>query len=359
MGLGKVTMLALLGATLLTGCGTYPRRSLEPAQVAHWEDTLTRRDLGLSKEQEERILALDPQNVTGRDVQDVLAGAPAPRIIKLHGGLAPVIQRSISFCHFLQGMGYPATSLTNPSDGTYTFSCYESSRKIAGVIAWYYEKEGLRPMLIGHSQGGMQVVKVLHRLAQDSELHVWSPLTWKPQSRCEIKDPLTGRTRPVAGLVLPWASSVGAGGFTRVLPTQWDMFLPGLSLHRIPDSVEEFTGFCKKFDTLGGDYLGYGSMNHYKSQGSAVVRNVWLPTSYSHTFMPQTKHLLKSQQIKDWINDYRPSERPVVKLELHENFDADSSRILWAAEVWFRIKKHWVIELQRWIHARRGEPYGP
>ena len=45
------------------------------------------------------------------------------------------------------GMGYPGASITNPGDGTYTFSCYESSEKIAGVIAWYYEREGLRPMM--------------------------------------------------------------------------------------------------------------------------------------------------------------------------------------------------------------------
>ena len=30
---------------------------------------------------------------------------------------------------------------------------------IAGLIAGYYEQDGLRPMLIGHSLGGMQVVK--------------------------------------------------------------------------------------------------------------------------------------------------------------------------------------------------------
>ena len=54
------------------------------------------------------------------------------------------------FCRFLVGMGYPAGSITNPGDGTYTFSCYESSEKIAGCIAWYYEREGLRPMIVGH-----------------------------------------------------------------------------------------------------------------------------------------------------------------------------------------------------------------
>ena len=43
------------------------------------------------------------------------------------------------------------------------------------------EREGLRPMMVGHSQGGMQVVKVLRKLAglSSSELHVCNPLTWK------------------------------------------------------------------------------------------------------------------------------------------------------------------------------------
>jgi hypothetical protein len=348
------TAVALLALTILTGCGTYPRLGLDPAQARQWEKTLTRREIGLSRERADKILALNPEEVSGQDVRDLLSAAPAPRIIHLHGGVAKVIPRSMSFCEFLIGMGYPAASLTNPSDGTVTFSCYESSRKIAGVIAWYYEKEGLRPMMIGHSQGGMQAVKVLHRLAGKSALSVWNPLTWKPEARCEITDPLSGRAQPVAGLVLPYASAVGAGGLTRVLPKQWNMCWPGLSLHRIPDSVEAFTGFCKEADLLGGDFLGYGSMNHYKakSKGRAVVRNVWLPTAYVHGLIPETKHLLKSQQIKDWIDNYRPAGEPIVRLELHEQFDADASHILWAADVWYSIKKHWVLELQRWIRAK-------
>ena len=48
----------------------------------------------------------------------------------------------------------------------------------------------------------------------------------------------------------------GAGGLTRILPSVWDM---NTRLHDIPDSVEEFIGFCKEKDLLGGDYLGYGS----------------------------------------------------------------------------------------------------
>jgi len=348
-----VTALFVAAAALLSGCGTFPRQGLEPALARQMEQSLTRHDLKLAPEVEDKILALDPDNVTAQDVCDILSNAPAPRIINIHGGIAKVIARMVSFSEFLIGMGYPAVSLTNPSDGTYSFSSYESSEKLAGVIAWYYEKEGLRPMMVGHSQGGFQVVKVLYRLAEKppAKLHVWSPLTWEAESRREIIDPLTGEKRPVAGLVLPYSTSLGAGGLTRCLPNQWDMCF---RLHIIPDSVEEFTGFCKGRDLLGGDFLGYGSANHYKPNGKAVVRNVWLPTEYKHGSIPDTKHLLESQAMKDWINNYRPANELIATPQLDQQFDSDSSHILWAADVWFSIKKHWVLELQRLIQAKRG-----
>ena len=355
---GAATALALLATTILAGCGTYPRQGLDAAQAQQLEQTLARHESGLTPEQETKILALDPRNVTGQDVRELLSNAPAPRIINLHGGVHSTVRHSRSFAEFLIGMGYPGRSLTNASDGTWTFSCYESSRKIAGVIAWYYEKEGLRPMMVGHSQGGMQAVKVLHRLAQKppAKLHVWNPITWSQETRCEIIDPIDGYPRPVAGLILPYASAVGSGGLARLLPNQWDMCLvPGLRLHRIPDAVEEFTGFCKGADLWGGDYLGYGPMNHYKPEGHAAVRNVWLPSAYKHMSIPDTKHLLNSQPIRAWIDHYRPADEWIVKLRLDEQFDADASNILWAADVWYSIKKHWVLELQRWIRARRAQ----
>jgi hypothetical protein len=347
----------LLAAMLLSGCGTVPRRGLEPARARQLEQTLSRPALQIPPELEEKILALDPSNVTAEDVREVLSHAPSPRIINLHGGIATVIARMVSFSEFLMGMGYPAVSLANPGDGTYSFSCYESSGKIAGVIAWHYEKEGLRPMMVGHSQGGMQVVKVLHQLAKrpPARLPVWNPLTWEKENRREILDPLTGEPRTVAGLVLPYATSVGAGGLTRALPNQWDMCF---RLRKIPDSVEEFTGFCKGRDLLGGDLLGYGRLNHYQSNGKAVVRNVWLPAEYKHGSIPDTKHLLENQEMKDWINSYRPGSEQVSTPQLDRQFDADSSHILWAADVWFSIKKHWVLELQRLIQAKRGKSSG-
>lgn len=350
--------MALGASLLLAGCGTYDRHGLEPGRARQIEKSLARHEAWLSKDMENQILALNPTNVTARDISEVLSHTPAPRIINIHGGLARVIPRMVSFSEFLIGMGYPAFSVTNPCDGTYSFSCYESSEQIAGMVAWFYEREGLRPIMVGHSQGGMQVVKVLHQLAAQppAKLHVWNPLTWKKEERCEIADPLTRQCRPVVGLHLPYATSVGAGGLTRILPNQWDMTL---RLRTIPDSVEEFTGFCKKNDLLGGDFLGYGSVNQFKAANKAVVRNVWLPTKYKHGMIPDTQHLLKSQQIKDWINAYRPSDDPIVTTMPDVQFDADSRHILWAADVWYSIKKHWVQELQRLILAERTQHHDP
>ena len=206
-------------------------------------------------------------------------------------------------------------------------------------------------MMLGHSQGGMQVVKVLYRLAGKAPLQVWNPLTWKKEERCEITDPLTRQVRPVAGLEVSFAASVGAGGLTRLLPNQWDI---NTRLHQIPDSVVEFVGFCKVNDLLGGDYLGYGSANHYTATGHALVRNVWLPKEYKHGLIPNTAHLLKSRPIVDWLNNYKPSGELVTEPKLEVTFTADSSHIIWAAEMWYTIKKHWVLELQRHIRADRA-----
>jgi len=349
----RINLPALCAAVLLVGCGKFHRQGLEGARLQQAEGAFIGSGPRLSPQLEDKILSLNPTNVTAQDVRDVLSHVPAPRVVNIHGGLAEVIPMMVSFSEFLIGMGYPEVSLTNPSDGTYTFSCYESSEKIAGAIAWFYEKEGLRPMLVGHSQGGFQVIKVLYQFSgnSSSKLHVWNPLTWERQERCEIVDPLTKRTRSAADLQLPYATVVGTGGLTRILPNQWDMTF---RLHTIPNSVEEFTGFCKHFDLLGGDFLGYGSANYFQAAGTSVVRNVWLPTKYRHRSIPDTKHLLNDPQIVDWINHYRPTDEPVARPKLDRRFESDSSHILWAADVWFSIKKHWVLELQKSIWAKRA-----
>jgi hypothetical protein len=346
-----LTHLALV-TLFFAGCATYKRSGL-PVERARAREQQFHPPI-LSAELEDKILALDPLHVSEKDIREVLSQAPAPRIISIHGGIYPVHRRMISFSQFLIGMGYPAFSITNANDGTFTFSCYESSDLMVGMIAWYYEKEGLRPIMVGHSQGGFQEIKILHKFAgHDAEaMAVWNPLTWSREKRYEIKDPLTGTNRPVVGLQLGYATCMGAGGVTRLLPNQWNM---AFRLRSIPDSIEEFTGFYKFRDLLGGDLWGYGSMNYFQANGKAKVRNIELPGAWKHGAIPDTKHLLKDQAIIDRINAYVPPEEAAVHIAgTEENMKPETLYLPWAEDVWYSIKKYWVIDLQRYIRAHRA-----
>ena len=342
-------LITIIFAALIAGCATTRYEYREPAYTQPIEKGLVLRQFSLEPSLEEKILAMNPEGVTDREVREVLSRAPAPRIVNIHGGIYPVHLCMISFSEFLIGMGYPEDKIRSPGDGSFSFSCYESSEKIAGAIAWYYEKEGLRPMLIGHSQGGIQAVKVLHELAGNfsDQIPIWNPLTGKIEERYSIIDPITGHVRTVVGLQVSYATAVGAGGFTRFLPNQWVMVD---KLRSIPDTTVEFTGFIIGMDLLGGDLLGFGSANTYAPNGKAEVRNVRLPIGYNHVTVPVTAHLVESQETKDWLNVYVPTDQP----ELTDKLKANSSNILWAADVWYSIKKHWVLELQRVILAKRN-----
>jgi hypothetical protein len=348
--------LLLFLTVLASGCGAVRRTGLPPQRAKQIEVEQVQLRYQLTPEQEEKILALDPEHVSDTDIRNTLSNAPAPQMILIHGGLDSVVPRMVSFGDFLIGMGYPAQGITNPGDGTYTFSCLESAKMLTGICAWYYEKNGLRPMIVGHSQGGFQAVKILYRLAGNygTNTTVWSPLTWKSEKRSAIIDPLTGKPRPVVGLTLPFASATCSGGFTRILPNQWDMIG---KLRSIPDTVEDFTGFYSGVDWKGGDFWGYGPANYSHSIGTAKVRTVNLPPGYIHGAIPDTRHLLQSEAMKDWINNYRPADKPFDAPTLDVQFEGDSRHILWAADVWFSIKKHWVLELQNLIRARRNNQH--
>lgn len=339
----------LLVAVLLSACGGSRYSYRLDTYLGPVEQGTVLRDTAIDESLEEEILALDAEQVSDTDVREVLSQAPAPRIINIHGGIYPVHLAMKSFSRFLIGMGYPEAKIRNPADGSYSHSCYESSEKLAGYIAWYYEREGMRPMMVGHSQGGIQAVKVLYELsgAFSDRLAVWNPVTVTREDRYTIVDPLTGAERPVVGLQVSYATAVGSGGLTRFLPNQWSM---AGKLRRIPDSAVEFTGFYIGLDLLGGDLMGFGSSNRYVANGGASVRNVRLPSTYSHVTVPTTKHLAESEEIREWINDYAPSDEP----ELDREFSASSSNILWAADVWHSVKKHWVLELQNLILAKRA-----
>ena len=193
-------------AIAVAGCGVRPLRA--PNDPASPPPRATP-----DRAVEDRILALNPERVTAADVRDTLAKGPAPRIMLIHGGIYPVHLSMTSFGEFLVGMGYPESSIRDPYDGSWSHSPYEDAERLAGIAAWYYERDGMPPMIIGHSQGGMQAVKVLHVLdgTYSPRVPVWNPLTDFAENRTAIVDPLTGRPQEVVGLRLSYVS-VGGGG---------------------------------------------------------------------------------------------------------------------------------------------------
>jgi hypothetical protein len=251
-----------------------------------------------------------------------------------------------SFSAFLIGMGYPEEKVRKPNGGGYSYNGFTDSKRLAGTLAWYYEKEGMMPILIGHSQGGMLAIKVLHELAGAFHDHipVWNPVTNEAEERARIVDPITGQARAVIGLQVRYAAAITTGKVMRILLGQWNM-VP--RVREIPDTVDEFTGFSLAWDLIAGNF---GAAARYRPLGSATVRNVTLPGGYTHITAPLTRHLAANEVTREWINRYAPMNE-VAKFPA--NVDGDSQNILHAADIWYHVKKYWCLEAQRLIRARR------
>ena len=349
----RATFLLAFTVVFLEGCATAPseRASASVASFGVAQVAARTPPRQLDAAQEKRILALDPERISETDVRITLASAPAPRIVLVHGGVVGVYLLMESFAKFLVGMGYPEANIRDPRDGAYSQNPYGSSERLAGEVAWYYEHDAMRPMLIGHSQGGMQTIKVLHELAGSfgDRIAVWNPVTDRREERYAITDPFTHVETPVVGLSVTYASVVGAGGVEFFAPSVWNM---AGRLRIIPDSVDEFTGFA-----IAGDFVawtapgGASSADEYRTQRNAVVHNVNLPSSYNHVFVPNTQHLADDPRMRDWINRYATGK----EADLSNLPGGPSDNVLWAAGVWHDIKKHWCLEAQRLIRARQLE----
>ncbi len=301
---------------------------------------------------EARLLALDAQAVCDQDVREVLGHVPAPRIIALHGSVP--ITTMAPFAEFLIAMGYPAERLRNPLDGRLTYSSFGDSRQLAGAVAWHYEREGLMPLIIGHSQGGMLALKVSQDLAGASgqALPVWDPTRGSAEARSTIRDPRTGLEHPVVGLKLPFVAALATGSVMRVLLGQWDMLA---RLRSVPDSVEEFAGYFIAWDPIAGTGPDAARDNPYRPTGSARVRNVMLPSGYGHVTLPLAVHLASNPVTRDWISLFDPRSQPAVPPAIA---DADLRNIVHAADIWFSVKKSWCLQAQQVARARRPVQQG-
>jgi hypothetical protein len=287
------------------------------------------------------LAALDCQRLSAGDVAGVLAAAPAPRIIALEGSV-PIVTME-PFAAFLEMMGYPGERLANPADGRRSYRSFIASRRLAGELAWHYEREGLMPMLIGHSQGGMVVIKTLHDLAgeQTPPIPVWNPARDEPELRTTIVDPLTGHPRSVVGLRVDYAVAMATGSLPRLLLSQWGV-LP--LLREVPDSVVEFTGFAIPWDPIAGTGP---SPAPFLAIGNARVRSVVLPVSYSHIGLPRTEHLAREPMTRAWIDAYYPGTAAPPPAH------ADTTNLIHAADIWYSVKQHWCTGAQR-LAARSG-----
>jgi hypothetical protein len=119
-------------------------------------------------------------------------------------------------------------------------------------------------------------------------------------------------------------------------------------LHQIPDTVKEFTGFSFEWDAIAGNF---GTAEPFRATGSAQVRNVILPSGASHVALPRAVELARDPATRDWIDRYVPGESTAMP-----SVAIDTSNLLHAADIWYSVKKHWCLEAQRLVLARRGKP---
>jgi hypothetical protein len=287
------------------------------------------------------VLALDCRRVAATDVARLLAKAPAPRIILFQGSLAVTTMEP--FADFLAAMGYPRERLRDPRDGRVSQGSFGDSRRWAGTVAWYYESEGMMPMLIGHSQGGMMALRILYELdgAFDDAILVWDPVADKALPRATIRDPRTGATRPVKGLTVDYAAALATGKLPRIFLGQWDMIA---RLRKVPDTVADFTGFSIPWDPVAGTL---GDPEPYAAIGTARVRNVTLPSRYSHVGLPDTLHLATQEATRRWIDAWSPDSASPPP----EGDGIDTTNIMHAADIWYSVKQHWCQSAQRMLAA--------
>ena len=201
-------------------------------------------------------------------------------------------------------------------------------------------------MLIGHSRGGMLVVRTLHELdgAFAESIEVVDPQRDISLARTHFRDPYTGTLEPVRGFRVSFGAAIATGALPRVLSGQWSMLA---RLRKIPDTVDEFTGFTIAWDPIAGNL---GAAEIYAPTGNASVRNLLLPATTSHIGAPLMEHLAADPMIRKVINAWRPQDGDLVMADPQ----VDGRNIGLAADFWFSIRRHWCLEGQRRMDALRS-----
>ena len=338
-------LLWVSGCASLTFEETY--RPLRPGP--HGWDALSQ-DPELSR----RILGLDPNRVSQRDISDILSKGPTPWLMTI----APLPPWSVEFLNlikFFVKSGYPANRIGDPRSNDYRIDWRERPEIIGGMTAWFYENDGMAPILIGWSGGGILAVHVLHTLngSPDTEkVRMVSARTGEIEERTWFRDFHTGERRPMSALRIPFAAALAAGGLGRyVQPKIWPIVH---GLHQVPDTVHEFLGFKSPQDIFGTDMLngsdaGFVEANRFQAMGSANVRSIMTDDSYDHFWVVHCNELLETPEGTVWVQNYRPDSSHGHRDYRHtiEFSFIEGKRNLFCGEIWHAVKKHWALSAQR------------
>ncbi len=271
----------------------------------------------------------------------MLPAERAPHVVLPQGSLGIVTMEP--FARFLAAMGYPSRALVDAHGGAMTTDSDIAGATLAGALAFMHERDGVRPILIGHSKGGGVVIQTLRALAgaDGDDLPLVDPRTLEPLSRTTYVDPITGERRRVVDLKLPLAAAIATGRMPRLLRGQFEL---ARVLRDVPDSAESFVGFFIPYDPIAGTFAG--DEDPYRALGRASVRNVVLPAQTSHIGAPRTEPLAADPAARAWIERYSPGAgAPPPDLRDREN-------LAMAAELWYAIKRAWCEEARRVVVAR-------
>ena len=252
-------------------------------------------------------------------MRELLALAPAPRVLLFKGSLGADME---SFGAFLQAMGYPAPRLRNPATGRYSYSlrwngcsCAECEA-LADSIGALVRSEGMAPMLVGHSGGGV---------------------TRRPHPAAAGRRPR--RTAPALRRHAGHRRAVALGAGLSGLRRRRAAAGPGAGLGARPSpataSPATRSPRCSASATTARPQAAIPP---------AQVRNVLLPAQVSHVRAFEVDGYAEHPQVRAWIEAYQPgSDAP-----LPDAPGLDLSNLPHAADLWHSLKKHWALQARQW-----------
>lgn len=348
-------ILCLIPLVALLSCGGDPIkmpsiRAYRPIPASPHGRIALMRNPDLAK----KILALDPNNISDADVRETLSKGPTPWMLSI-APLSPWSEEFLAMPRFLVEMGYPIDRIGDPRKEEYKVFWKEKPEIIAGMAAWLYELDGMNPLMMGWSGGGILTVVVLHSLNNTtgkSRVQVVNGRTGVVEDRAWIIDPYTKKKRPITSLRFSFAASLAAGGLGRVVQAEIWEIVEGL--RQIPDSAEEFLGFQSPWDSLGTDAIDSTSEkflkeNTYRPLGKAEVRSIIADYSYDHFKVVHCEFLSANEEGRKWANSYKPnSSNGLWDMRKSDEFSLIvGKQNIWCGEIWYRIKKHWALQAQR------------